>query len=309
MRVAFFGTPDFALPVLRALQAEFEVALVVSQPDRAVGRGLKLTAPPVAAHAREHGLPLLQPRRLRGEAFAPALRASGAEVAVTCAYGRLLPPEVLAVPPRGFLNAHTSLLPELRGAAPIQWALIRGLTVTGTTVMLTDEGMDTGPILAQESLDIGAHWTAPELAHALSEQAAGLMVRTLHRLDALKALPQNHAHATHAPLLSKEDGFVRWSDRAEDVYNRYRGVFAWPRSTAFVGEGRVIVTRMEPGSGAGAPGEVLATGERGVEVACGEGSVWLLELQPAARRPQNAAAFARETGLRPGTRLPLFPFA
>ncbi|MFC6618116.1 methionyl-tRNA formyltransferase [Deinococcus radiophilus] len=222
-RVAFFGSPAFALPVLDALHAAFEVVLVVSQPDKPVGRGLKLTPPPVAARATELGLPLAQPTKLRGNAeFQAQLRASGAEVAVTCAYGKLLPQSLLDVLPYGFLNTHTSLLPAYRGAAPIQWALIEGETVTGTTIMQTDVGMDTGDILLQRELEIQPEWSALELSASLSQQAAELAVQAVRErpANAQVAKPRT-GHP--CPLLTKEDGFVRWDDPAQRIVDRYRG--------------------------------------------------------------------------------------
>lgn len=306
-RVAFFGSPAFALPVLEAVREHFEVVLVVAQPDKPVGRGLRLTPPPVAARAADLGLPLAQPGKLRGNAaFEARLRESGADVAVTCAYGKILPASLLAVPPRGFLNTHTSLLPAYRGAAPIQWALIQGETVTGTTIMQTDVGMDTGPILLQEPLPVAPEWTSLDLADALSAQAARLIVDALTRLPELTPRPQDESRATHAPMLVKEDGFVRWADPAPAVVNRFRGVAAWPQTTAFLGGARLKLGGLSLAPGAGLPGEVLrAEGERLV-VACGEGAVRLESVQPEARRAQPAAVWAQAAGLRPGTRFDLW---
>ena len=307
MRVAFFGSPAFALPVLDALRARFEVVLVVAQPDKPVGRGLKLTPPPVAAHAAELGLPLAQPRRLRGNAtFAEALRASGADVAVTCAYGKILPGSLLRVPRHGFLNTHTSLLPKYRGAAPIQWALIRGETVTGTTIMQTDEGMDTGPVLLQREQPIAPDWTSIELSDALSRQAAALIVEALEGLDRLIPQPQDEAQATHAPLLVKEDGFVRWQDTPQEVVNRSRGVAAWPQTTAFLGGGRLKLSGLSVAEGSGAPGEVLRVDEGGLTVACAQGAVRLLSVQPEAKKAQPAAVWARAQGVERGARFDLW---
>lgn len=307
MKVAFFGSPAFALPVLEALRARFEIVLVVAQPDKPVGRGLKLTPPPVAARAAELGLPLARPRKLRGNAaFAQTLRASGAEVAVTCAYGKILPASLLAVPPRGFLNTHTSLLPKYRGAAPIQWALIQGETVTGTTIMQTDEGMDTGPILLQRALPILPEWTSLELSEALSAQAAALIVEALERLDDLRPQPQDGAQATHAPLLVKEDGFVRWGDSAREVVGRFRGVAAWPQTTAFFAGQRLKLTGLSVGMGDGAPGEVLGVDEGGLTVACAQGAVRVAGVQPEAKRAQPAAVWARAQGVGRGSRFDLW---
>lgn len=307
LRVAFFGSPAFALPVLEAIRAEFEVVLVVAQPDKPVGRGLKLTPPPVAARAAELGLSLAQPKKLRNNTeFAARLRDSGADVAVTCAYGKILPASVLEIPRFGFLNTHTSLLPRYRGAAPIQWALIQGEAVTGTTIMQTDEGMDTGPILLQRELPIAPDWTAHELADALSAQAAALIVEALRGVETLTPTPQDHAGATHAPMLTKEDGFVRWADTAAQVVNRARGVAAWPQTTAFLGGARLKLGGLSVTEGAGQPGEVLAVSEAGLTVACGEGAVLIQTVQPEARKAQPAHVWAAGAGVTPGTRLDLW---
>lgn len=306
-RVAFFGSPAFALPVLEAIRAEFEVVLVVAQPDKPVGRGLKLTPPPVAARAAELGLPLAQPKKLRGNAeFAAILRDSGADVAVTCAYGKILPASVLQIPRFGFLNTHTSLLPRYRGAAPIQWALISGESVTGTTIMQTDEGMDTGPILLQEPLPIAPEWTSLELSEALSTQAAGLIVRALRDLDTLRPQPQDEAQATHAPMLVKEDGFVRWQDPAQAVVDRYRGVAAWPQTTAFFGGKRLKLSGLSIGAGQGQPGQILGSGPEGLTVACGSGAVLIRTVQPEAKKPQPAQVWAQGQDVKAGARFDLW---
>ncbi len=303
LKLAFFGSPAFALPVLEALRSRFEVTLVVAQPDKPVGRGLKLTPPPVAARARELGLPLAQPARLRGNAeFEGELGESGAQVAVTCAYGKILPASLLDLPARGFLNTHTSLLPKYRGAAPIQWALIRGEQVSGTTIMQTDPGLDTGPILLQEALSIAPDWTSLDLAGALSQQASRLIVTALERLGDLTPEPQDGARATLAPLLSKADGEVRWGEAARDVYNRYRGVFGWPGSFTWWEGKRLNIGRMRPVQGEGRPGEVLETRE-GLVVACGAGAAELLDVKPEGKRALPAAEWWRAAGARMGARL------
>lgn len=306
-RVAFFGSPAFALPVLEAIRAEFEVMLVVAQPDKPVGRGLKLTPPPVAARAAELGLPLAQPKKLRGNAeFAARLHDSGADVAVTCAYGKILPASVLQIPRYGFLNTHTSLLPRYRGAAPIQWAIINGESVTGTTIMQTDEGMDTGPILLQEELPIAPEWTSLELSEALSVQAAGLIVKALRDLDALRPQPQDEAQATHAPMLVKEDGFVRWQDPAQAVVDRYRGVAAWPQTTAFFGGKRLKLSGLSVAAGQGESGEILSVQAEGLTVACGSGAVLIRTVQPEAKKPQPAQVWAQGQDVKVGTRFDLW---
>jgi methionyl-tRNA formyltransferase len=298
-RVAFFGSPAFAVPVLEAVRAHFPVVLVVTQPDKPVGRGLRLTPPPLAAHAAAVGLPLAQPARLRGPSdFAAQLRASGADVAVTCAYGKILPAELLTVPRYGFLNTHTSLLPRYRGAAPIQWALINGETVTGTTIMQTDPGLDTGPVLLQEALPIEPAWTAVELAAALQVQAARLIVEVLGQLDHLVPQPQDHAAATHAPLLTKADGEVRWDESAQAIVNRARGVAVWPQTSAMLDGVRLKLHDLSAGERLPslvdvAPGTVLEIQGEAIVVACGEGSLQVGRVQPEARTPLPAAQWWR----------------
>lgn len=301
-RVAFFGSPAFALPVLDAIREHFEVVLVVAQPDKPVGRGLKLTPPPVAGRAAELGLPLAQPKKLRGNAaFEATLRGSGADVAVTCAYGKILPLSVLNVPRYGFLNTHTSLLPAYRGSAPIQWALVNGEAVTGTTIMQTDEGMDTGPVLLQEALPVAPEWTSLDLADALSAQASRLIVQALSDLDGLSPTLQDEAQATHAPMLVKEDGFVRWTDTAAQIVNRYRGVAAWPQTTAFLGGARLKLGGLSVTAGSGQPGEVLGISEGGLTVAARDGAVLIRTVQPEARKAQPAHTWAQGAGVTRGT--------
>jgi methionyl-tRNA formyltransferase len=283
-RIAFFGSPAFALPVLEALREHFEVVLVVAQPDKPAGRGLKLTPPAVAVRALELGLPLEQPQKLRqNTAFRDRLRDSGAEVAVTCAYGKILPQSLLDVPAHGFLNVHTSLLPRYRGAAPIQWALIEGETVTGVTIMQTDAGLDTGPILLQESLQIGPVETALEL-------------------DNLKPVPQDDSRATVARLLEKDDGRIRWDASSSAVYNRYRGVLGWPGSFFEVGGKRIKALELRPGAGSGIPGTVISF-DAGVVVACADGALELIVVQPEGKARMSALDWARGYQVKVGSRL------
>ena len=302
-KVAFFGSPAFALPVLEAIRAEFEVVLIVAQPDKPAGRGNKLTPPAVASYARANNLTLTQPVKLRKNLeFEGLLRSSGAEVAITCAYGKILPLGLLEVPRFGFLNTHTSLLPKLRGAAPIQWALISGETLTGTTIMQTDPGMDTGPIILQECLEIEPHWTALELSHALSRQASSLIVQALRDVDTLERVSQDNSKATHAPMLEKEDGEIRWTDSSADIYNRYRGVFAWPGTYTFQGGKRVKVLKLRPLEGSGKAGEILGLSSEGVIVACGEGAIELLEVQPGNKGKMSALEWFKGFQVNVGNR-------
>lgn len=302
-RLAFFGSPAFALPVLEALAQRFEVVLVVAQPDKPAGRGLKLTPPPVAARAKALGLPLEQPAKLRKNLeFEAKLRDSGAQVAVTCAYGKILPQSLLDVPERGFLNVHTSLLPKYRGAAPIQWALIEGESVTGVTIVQTDAGLDTGPILLQESLRIDPDETSLELAPRLSRMGARLIVDALERLDRLEPQIQDDSQASIARLLEKDDGRVVWTDSAGAIFNRYRGVAGWPGSFFEIGGKRVKVLEMRPGVGSGVAGTIIAL-EDGVTVAAGEGSITLRTVQPEGKSRMSALDWVRGHQVKPGSRL------
>lgn len=309
LRTALFGTPAFAVPVLERLAAEHEVALVVTQPDAPAGRGMRVRPPATAARARELGLELAQPRRLhKNDAFAERLRDAELDVAVTAAYGKILPASLLRVPRHGFLNAHASLLPELRGAAPIQWALIGGHRRTGVTIMETEEGLDTGPIRHVLETDIGPTETAPELSERLSLLAAEAVSQALGALaeGRLPRRPQDDAQATLAPLLRKEDGDVRWIDPAGAVYDRWRGVLAWPGTRLRSGGARVRVDAMALGAETGTvgePGEVTRVGERTVRVACGHGAVQLLRVTPPGKRTMDAAAWARGARIAEGDRL------
>jgi methionyl-tRNA formyltransferase len=299
-KLAFFGSPAFALPVLEALRERFEIALVVAQPDKPAGRGLKLTPPPVAVRANDLGLPLEQPAKLRKNPdFEARLRDSGAQVAVTCAYGKILPQSVLDVPQRGFLNVHTSLLPKYRGAAPIQWALIEGEAVTGVTIMRTDAGLDTGPILLQEALSIGPDETALELAPRLSSLGARLIVDALEKLDSLELQAQDDAQATIARLLEKDDGRVIWTDSASAIYNRYRGVAGWPGSFFQFAGKRVKLLEMRPAQGSGVPGTIISL-ENGVRVATGEAAIALNVVQPEGKPRMTALDWARGYQIKPG---------
>ena len=309
LRVAFFGSPAFGVPVLRRLHAEHEVVLVVTQPDAPAGRGMRVREPPVAAEARLSGLPLDQPARVRRDAaFAERLAAVRPDVAITAAYGQILPASLLRVPEHGFLNAHASLLPDLRGAAPIQWALILGREETGITVMETEAGLDTGPIRHVLRTEVGPTETAPELSERLSPLAARAISEALGLLaeGRLPRTPQDDAKATYAPLLTKEDGDVRWHDDARDVVNRWRGVLAWP-GTRFRRDGRPVrvdlMDEVAGGPRSGEAGRVLSVGDDGVAVACGRGAVRLRTVTPAGRPSMPAADWARGAHLEEGERL------
>jgi methionyl-tRNA formyltransferase len=300
-RVAFFGSPAFALPVLEAIRAQFEVVLVVAQPSKPAGRGLKLTPPSVAARALELGLALEQPEKLRkNEAFASALRDCGADVAVTCAYGKILPASILEIPEYGFLNVHTSLLPKYRGAAPIQWAILNGETQTGVTIMKTDVGMDTGDITLVGALEIGALETSLELTPRLSALGADLIVQALSNLETLTFTPQNHDLATHARMLEKEDGRIDFQKSSFSSFNQFRALTGWPGSFTFLNGKMLKVHAMRVSSGSGQAGEILRF-EAGVVVATNDGALEFLEVQPEGKPKLSALEWAKGFQIKVGT--------
>ncbi len=303
LRLAFFGSPKWAVPVLEALADRHDVVLAVTQPDKPAGRGLKLTESPVAARAKALGIPVEKLRRLRKNAdFLRRFRALSPDAAVVAAYGKIIPGEVLEVPRYGFLNIHPSLLPKYRGAAPVNWALIEGETESGVSIMRLDEGMDTGPIYVQERTPIGPDETALELSERLRDQGVALLLGVLERLDELKPRPQE-GEPSYAPRLTKEDGRIRFEDPAQKIYDRHRGVQPWPGSWFWHQGKRIKVHTLRPETGEGAPGEVLDVGPNGVLVATGKGAVRLVEVQPEGKRRMSAEAWARGYGVKAGERL------
>lgn len=308
MRIIFFGTPDFAVTVLDALlEAGHEVVCVVAQPDKPKGRGKKLVSPPTVARARELGIPTRQPRAVRRGPFVQwATTELEADVGVVVAYGRILIPALLDAPRRGCINVHASLLPKFRGAAPIQWAVIEGEATTGLCTMQMDEGLDTGDELLRCETPIGIDETGPELWGRLSHLGAALMVETLARLDDLTPTPQDHAAATHAPMLSKPDGVLDWTAPARRIHDRVRGVNPWPSGQAtFRGEVlKVHRTRLADGvlANGAAPGTVLSVGEP-LRVATGDGVIELLEVQLPGKRRTNARDFCNGARVEVGEML------
>ena len=289
MRIVFLGTPDFAVPTLDALARAHEVALVVAQPDKRAGRGLQLQSPAVARHAKSLGLPLAQPAKIR-EAL-PQIQALAPDIGIVVAYGKILPADLLKIP---FYNVHASLLPQYRGAAPIQRAIERGESETGVTIMRVDEELDHGPILAMERTPIGPDEHATSLSSRLSKIGADLLLRTL--AGAMRETVQDHTRATIAPKIDKSEGEARWSDSAAAIYNKFRAFDPWPG--VFRNDLKLI--EIEPAEGAGRPGEILAIDGRTVTVATGSGALRLIVLQRAGKSRQRAAEFAHGAGWRVG---------
>jgi methionyl-tRNA formyltransferase len=309
VRVVFLASGAFAVPSLEALVAAgHEVAALVTQPDRVSGRGLALVAPKVKPVAERHRIPVLQFERVRKPEAQEALRRLAPELQVVVAFGQILPRAVIDIAPRGTVNVHASLLPRLRGAAPIQWAIANGDSETGVTTMQIDEGLDTGPLLLSRSLAIGPEETAAELEPRLARLGGELLVETLAGLESgtLTAVPQDPARATLAPLLRKEDGRVDWSLPAHALACRARGFYPWPGAYT-QHEGRLlklIRARERPEPAGAAPGEVVEASAAGVSVACGQDTRLLLEeVQPESRKAMPAGAWAQGARLRRGSRL------
>jgi methionyl-tRNA formyltransferase len=303
------GSGAFAIPSFEALLAAgHEVVALVTQPDKASGRGRERKPPPTKRHAEARGNPVLQPRRVRDPEWEAALRPLRPEAQVVVAYGQILPRALIEIPPLGTINVHGSLLPRLRGAAPIQWAIEQGLEETGVTTMLIDEGLDTGPTLLARRLRVEPEETAGELEPRLARLGAQVLLDTLIGLSAgtIRPTPQDPQLATYAPLIRKEDGQLDWTRPADALARRIRAFHPWPGThTRLAGRGlKVLHARAEPGPSRGAePGVVLSTDRSGVIVACGEGTaLLLLEVQPESRRAMDAASFAAGARLAVGAR-------
>ncbi|NBO76147.1 MAG: methionyl-tRNA formyltransferase [Betaproteobacteria bacterium] len=323
MKVAFAGTPEFAATALRALlSAGFQVPLVLTQPDRPAGRGLKLQASPVKQVALNHGLAVAQPRGLRldgrwaddAAAARAALEAAGADVMVVAAYGLILPAWVLNMPPKGCLNIHASLLPRWRGAAPIHRAVQAGDERSGVTIMQMDEGLDTGPVLLMEPLDLSPRETTATLHDKLSALGARLMVQALERAacGGLVPQPQPTEGVSYAHKIDKAEAPLDWQQPAPNLERRVRAFDPFPGATCRFGDELVKVWKAQalpqpplgtPGAGLAAAGTVLSVQAHGVEVACGQGRLLLEELQRPGGRRQPAAAVAQSLRWAPGMTL------
>jgi methionyl-tRNA formyltransferase len=304
VKVVFMGTSAFAVPTLEGLLASrHDVAAVVTQPDRPRGRGQQIDASPVKQVAMVQRLPILQPRQARDPHLLAELKSLAPQVVVVAAYGQLLRPALLSIPPLGCVNVHASLLPKYRGAAPINWALIRGERMTGVTIMLIDETLDTGPILLQSEIAIEPSDDASTLQARLAMWGAETLLHALDGLESgsLRPVPQEHALATYAPKLRKEDGAINWSHSAEDLSHLIRGVTPWPGAvTTHRGKPlRIWRATSMPMSDLGRPGWVASIDTLGIRVKTGDGALMLLEVQPASGRRMAAAAYARGHALSP----------
>jgi len=294
MRLAFLGTPAFAVPTLeRLVERGHQVLAAVTQPDRPKGRGQTLAPPPVKEAALRLGVPVYQPERIKRPESIDYLRGLSAEAMVVVGYGQIIPQSIIDIPPLGILNVHASLLPKYRGAGPIQWAIVNGETITGVTIMRIDAGLDTGPMLLEAETAIGAEETALELGRRLSVMGADLLVEALDALAAGRGAlqPQDNAQATYAPMLKKEDGRIDWNRSAAQIHNQVRGMQPWPGAYSTFRGAALHVWRARPAETGAAhpPGVVVRI--KPLLVACGEGALELIEVQMEGRKRMPAADF------------------
>lgn len=307
MRIVFMGTPEFAVPSLKALvEAGYEVCGVFTQPDKPKNRGMKLQATPIKEYALSVGLPVYQPVKMRdGEALA-ILRELKPDLIAVAAYGKILPADILETPSLGCINVHSSLLPKYRGAAPINWAILNGEDETGVTIQRMAEGIDTGDILSQARTAIGIHENAAQLLARLAQIGAELLVETVRELEkgSARPTPQDESRSSHAPMLSKELSPMDWGKTARQLHDQVRGLYPWPSAVAVLDGIRckVLRTSLLEEETHQQPGTVLQADKKSLRVACGDGRVLeILELQPDGKKVMAATAFLMGHPIQIGT--------
>jgi methionyl-tRNA formyltransferase len=309
LSIVFFGTPDFAVPTLEALlRSRHRIAGVVSQPDRPRGRGQKTGATPVKQFALAAGVPVLQPERLKDPAFLLALSSWRADLGVVAAYGRIIPDVVIETPRLGLINVHASLLPRYRGAAPVQRAVLAGDIETGVTIMRIVRELDAGPMFARIVVPIAPDATSADVEHDLAAAGAALLVEVVDQIAAGTAReePQDHARATYAPKVAREEGEIDWLKPAVAIHNQIRGLTPWPHAWTHVDGARLIVVRSAPEPSADAaatPGTIVEARADVLRVATGQGTLRLLSVQPEGRRAMSVREFLAGRRLASGTRL------
>lgn len=304
MRIVFMGTPEFAVPSLKALcDNGYEVVGVFTQPDRPKGRGNKVIASPVKQLAVERGIPVFQPVRIRKDGVED-LQSLAPDLCVTAAFGQILSQEILDIPRIGTVNVHASLLPRHRGSAPINWAIMQGDENVGVTTMMTDKGIDTGDMLLKAETPYIPGETAGELTLRMAELGAFLLIDTLRALEAgtLQRIPQDHENMTYDPMLTKEMGVIDWTASAKDIVNRIHGLNPWPGCSTAVEDGRLKLLRAEVADGAGQPGEIIAAdAKQGLIIAAGEDAVVIAQLQAPGGKPMSSKDYLRGHPMAVGT--------
>lgn len=300
------GTPDFACPTLQNLiDLNANLVAVVTQPDRPKGRGQKLMPPPVKDLAVKYGIPVYQPSKVRDPAFVELVRKLEPDVIVVVAFGQILPKALLDIPLHGCINVHASLLPRYRGAAPLNWCIINGEKETGVTTMLMDPGLDTGPMLLQQSTDIDENEDIVSLHDRMATLGADLLVETLSRTKAgdITPQPQSNENTCYAAMLRKEDGLINWKKDARAIHDQVRGMSVWPGAYTFLGENVLKIFRTKVYSGSGQPGSVLKASKGQLEVACLSGSLLIEELQLAGKKRLDTSSFLAGFPITEGTQL------
>lgn len=299
-RVIFMGTPDFAVPCLARLVEISDVIAVVTQPDKPKGRGQKLLPPPVKVFAQKHGIDVHQPIRVKSPDFVDVLRGLAPDLIVVVAFGQILSKEILSLPPLGCINVHASLLPRYRGAAPMQWAIVRGEKETGVTTMFMDEGLDTGDMLLREKLSITQTMTAAELHDEMMKLGADVLEKTLFSLSegTLRRTPQDGKLSTYAPLLAKEMGRIDWQKSAQEIHDLVRGLNSWPGAYAVLDGKKFKIWCTRIAKGAAKPGEIISVTKQGLLVGTGAGMLEILELQAPNKKKMVASDYVRGHGIR-----------
>lgn len=304
MNIIFMGTPDFAVPSLKALiDSEYDVVGVVCQPDRPKGRGKKMSSPPVKVLAEEHSIPVLQPEKIRTEEFFEKLKSFKPDLICVTAYGRIIPKNILELPKYGCLNVHASLLPKYRGAAPINWAIINGEKTTGITTMLMDEGMDTGDILLKKEIHIEEDDTSIELSNKLSIIGAGLLIETIKKVqnDEIKPIKQNDDEATLAPIIKKDVGKTDWGKSAEEIRNLIRGTQPWPGAFTSYNGKNLKIFKATVDDSTGNPGEIIISDKDRLVIGTGSKSLSIEELQIEGGKRLNISDFLRGNQMKSET--------
>ncbi len=307
MKIVFFGTSDFAVPLFNALSSKHEILGVVTAPDKKKGRGRKLGASPIKALAQKRGLLLLQPEALREITFIKTLNSASAELFVVCAYGKILTKEILQLPKNYALNLHASLLPKYRGAAPINWAVVKGEKESGITVFKMDEHMDRGEIILQQKTDLSDSETSLTLGMRLSEIGAQAVLEAIGLIESGRATfaRQDEGQASYAPRLKKEDGLIDWGLEAYQIHNRIRGLKPWPGAFTHL-EGKllkILAGKVMPGPGGRAPGQIAQVGKEGILVQTGKDGLLLTSLQLEGKRRMSASEFILGHKIKSGEKL------
>ena len=307
MNLVFMGTPDFAVPTLQTLHASRHSVLgVVTQPDRPKGRGREMQASPVKRYAQENGLKVYQPEKASAPEFVAQLAELNPDLIVVIAYGQILRENLLSLPKHFCMNIHASLLPQYRGAAPINWAIINGDKETGVTTMKMNKGLDTGDMLLIKKVAIENNDTASDLHDKLAQAGGPLVLETLEQLEQgqLQPIPQNDSEATYASKLKKEDGFLRWDQEAESIRNRARGMEPWPGAFGFLNGRRLRFCKVEtgPGMAGDTPGEIMRVSDYGIEIGTLKDRVIVTEIQPEGKKRMTVQSYRQGHPIKPGER-------